>query len=153
MPGHADDLVQQTLLRAFVSRNQLRCPSKFRSWIWSIALNEIRMFFRRSRASVPLEELPIRDLTDKESSPLVQYVQLERHGCLQAAMAGLAASHRIAIRLVDLEGLSCREAADALRVSTAAFKSTHYRALERLRRALRGTPQASHIPANLSKAA
>src|SRR5712691_4544591 len=46
-----DDIVQQTLLHAFASRDQLRAESKFKSWLWSIALNEIRAFFRATRRS------------------------------------------------------------------------------------------------------
>jgi len=52
----ADDVVQRTLLHAFVHRNQLRCASKFRSWLWSIAWNEIRMFHRGARPEISLEE-------------------------------------------------------------------------------------------------
>jgi len=44
---HAEDIVQQILLRAFQHRDQLRVHAKFRTWLWSIALNEIRSFFRR----------------------------------------------------------------------------------------------------------
>ena len=47
--NHADDIVQEILLRAFQRRNQLRIHAKFRTWLWSIALNEIRSFYRRSR--------------------------------------------------------------------------------------------------------
>src|SRR5579863_9806676 len=57
-PDHADDVIQQTLLRAFVHRNQLRTSSKFRSWLCSIAMNEVRMFFRTGHPTVSLNEFP-----------------------------------------------------------------------------------------------
>ena len=146
MTDHTDDLVQQTLMRAYASRDQLSCPSKFRNWVWSIAVNEIRMFLRRRHSSVSLDELPIRDFADWTPSPLARYEQLEREGRIQAGMARLATRHRIAIRLVDLEGLSYSEAATVLAVSTAAFKSIHYRALQALGRSLRATSQVSRVP-------
>ena len=57
--AHAEDIVQEILLRAFQRRDQLRVHAKFRTWLWSIALNEIRSFFRRDRSTVSLEEVPI----------------------------------------------------------------------------------------------
>jgi len=44
--GHAEDVIQEVLLRAFARRDQLRVDEKFGSWLWCIALNEIRQFFR-----------------------------------------------------------------------------------------------------------
>jgi DNA-directed RNA polymerase specialized sigma24 family protein len=40
--NQAEDIVQEILQRAFQRRNQLRVHTKFRAWLWSIALNEIR---------------------------------------------------------------------------------------------------------------
>ena len=142
----ADDLVQQTLLRAFACRHQLRCPSKFRGWLGSIAVNEIRMFRRAARATVSLDESPKLDFADRGPSAFVRCEQFERQSCLQAGIASLAAPHRIAIQLVDIKGLSYSEAAGVMTVSLAAFKSTHHRALHRLGHAVRSTmelPQAA----------
>lgn len=41
-PGDAEDVLQEILLRAFSHRDQLRDRAKFGTWLWSIALNEIR---------------------------------------------------------------------------------------------------------------
>jgi RNA polymerase sigma-70 factor (ECF subfamily) len=139
---HADDLVQQTLLRAFVCRHQLRSPSKFRSWLGTIALNEVRAYFRSLRPGVSLGEFPTSAFADRAPSPLARCEQSEREHRLRAGLATLAARDRVAIRLVDFKGLSYNEAADAMTVSTAAFKSTHYRALQRLGRVLRETAPA-----------
>ena len=61
---HADDVIQQALLRAFVRRDQLRASSKFRSWLCSIAMNEVRMFFRTGRPTMSLHEFPQIDSRD-----------------------------------------------------------------------------------------
>ena len=50
--GQSEDVLQEILLRAFASRDQLRLEANFRSWLWSIARNEIRGFFRRDRGTV-----------------------------------------------------------------------------------------------------
>jgi RNA polymerase sigma-70 factor (ECF subfamily) len=133
----ADDVVQQTLLQAYTRRHQLRAHAKFRNWLWSIALNEIRMLLRRSRRCVSIEESPSFDVPDRSPSPLAQFEQQERMRRLRAGMARLTERDRTAIRLVDFHGLTAEEAAKTLDISKAAFKSTHFRARKRLGRALR----------------
>ena len=135
---YADDVLQQTLLLAFARRDQLRVQSKFKSWLWSIAFNEIRAFFRGARAHVSLDELTNFEPTDGASGPLKEYEQTERSERLHAGLAKLRKRDRLAIRLVDLNELSMAEAAGKLAISTPAIKSSHFRARRRLEEALRG---------------
>jgi RNA polymerase sigma-70 factor (ECF subfamily) len=132
-----EDIVQQALLRAFVHRGQLSTPSKFKSWLFSIALNEARMFLRTSRSSVSLDEFPDFELMDRSPSPFAECEQMDRVARLRTGMARLSERDRTAIRLVDIDGLSAAEAAGTLAVSKAAFKSTHFRARQRLGQELR----------------
>jgi len=134
--GHEDDILQQTLLHAFVHRDQLRAHSKFKSWLWSIAINEIRGFLRGSRSTVSLSEYTDFELTDRAPSPLANYEQIERREWLQAGLGRLSERDRTAIRLLNFNGWSIAETAAALSVSSAAVKSIHFRALRRLGRAL-----------------
>jgi len=145
-PDQTDDVVQRTVLRAFTHRDQLRAESKFKSWLWSIAINEVRMFVRGSRHVMSLDDFCSFELRDRAPSPFAICEQRERARILRDAMACLTARDRAAIRLVDLNGLSITEAADRLAVSKAAFKSTHFRARQRLGHALRSKP--SDKPAN-----
>src|SRR5690349_101477 len=82
--GHADDVLQEILLRAFANRHQLRMHAKFRTWIWSIALNEIRTFSRHDRASVSLDDFRNLDVPDPATSPLERLESMERRDCLPA---------------------------------------------------------------------
>ena len=134
---HVDDILQQTLLRAFSRRHQLRAPSKFRSWLWSIAMNEIRMFLRGARHSVSLDEFPDFPVVDHAPSPLTRCEQAQRADRLHAGMSRLTERDRTTIRLVDLDGLSIAEAAGAMAISAPAAKSAHFRARQRLGEALR----------------
>ncbi|HTS31218.1 MAG TPA: sigma-70 family RNA polymerase sigma factor [Bryobacteraceae bacterium] len=145
----ADDILQQTVLRAFVCREQLRAPSKFRNWLWSIALNEIRMHIRAARPSVPLEVLPDYPFADRAPSPLAICEQTEKVEWIRAAMATLTLRDRTAIELADLQGLTMDESARAMATSKAAFKSILFRARQRLGRALRPAqplPQPPILP-------
>ncbi len=144
----AEDVLQQTLLQAFKHRDQLQAHSKFKSWLWSIAMNEICMFYRRDRIDVPLPDSPAMECRDTGPSPLEQLEQLERVNRIQNAMAMLSKRDRTAIRLRDLEGFTMAETAEVLRSSEPAAKSVHFRARQRLKAALkRGTPPGTRIAA------
>lgn len=138
---HADDVIQQTLLQAFVHRDQLRVESKFKNWICSIAMNEVRLSFRTGRPTVSLDELRQVDPRDPTPSPLANAEQLERLEWLRTGMEKLCDRDRETIRMRDLEGMSITETATAFEVSEAAAKSTHFRARRRLACALRSMEQ------------
>ena len=134
---HADDVIQQTLLQAFAHRHTLRASSKFKSWLCSIAMNEVRMFFRTGRPTVSLHEFPQIDSRDSGPSPLARVEEMERLEWLKAGMDRLSDRDRETIRLRDLEGMSLTETAEAFELSESAAKSTHFRARRRLACALR----------------
>ena len=134
---HADDVIQQTLLQAFAHRDQLRATSKFKSWLCSIAMNEVRLFFRTDRPMVSLDELPHIDSRDSMPSPLARAEQSQRMQWLQAGMDSLSDRDREAIRLRDLEEMSLTETAEACELSESATKSCHFRARRRLASAVR----------------
>jgi RNA polymerase sigma-70 factor (ECF subfamily) len=132
---HADDVIQQTLLRAFAHRDQLRASSKFKSWLCSIAMNEVRLFFRTDRPTISLDEFPKIDSRDSGPSPLARAGQLERVKWLEAGMD----------RLSDLEEMSLTETAEAFELSESAAKSTHFRARRRLADALRSMERRPRV--------
>ena len=142
-PDHADDVLQQTLLRAFAHRHQLRAGAKFRSWLCSIAMNEVRMFFRTARPTVSLHEFPQIDCRDSGASPLAKVEEMERLEWLKAGMDRLSDRDRETIRLRDLEGMSLTETAEAFELSESAAKSTHFRARQRLAGTLRSTERCT----------
>ena len=137
MPDYAEDVVQQTLLHAFVHREQLRAHSKFKSWIASIAMNEIRGLARRTRIWVPFEELPPIASSAHWTCPFKTFEDRERAARLRAGLAQLSPRDRDAIHLIDLAEVKLADAAKAVSVSQAALKSTHFRARQRLIRAVR----------------
>jgi RNA polymerase sigma-70 factor (ECF subfamily) len=136
MVDQTDDVLQQTLLHAFAKRDQLRIHSKFKSWLWSIAMNEVRGFHRRTRTFVPLDLLPEFPSIDRSSCPHASYERGESIERMNTALSKLSDRDRNSIHLVDFGGLKVAEAAKVTAVSTAALKSTHHRAQQRLACAL-----------------
>ncbi len=137
---HAEDIVQEIVLRAFQRRDQLRVDANFRPWLWSIALNEIRSFFRRDRGTLSLEELPAFETPDPSVPPLVRLERMEQRAWVHACIAELSERDQAAIRLRDLEDKSVREAAAALKCSETAAKTAHFRARQRLAQIMESAP-------------
>ena len=137
--GYAEDVVQEILARAFSRRHQLREDANFRNWLWSIAINEIRAFFRRDRGTLSLDELPKFDIPDRGLSPLARVEQVEVRERVRACMAKLSKRDRAMIRLRDLEDRSLPDVAAALHSTESAAKTAHFRARKRLARVIRAT--------------
>ncbi|MEI9973552.1 MAG: sigma-70 family RNA polymerase sigma factor [Ignavibacteriota bacterium] len=151
MSDHTDDVLQQTLLHAFAHRDQLRVHSKFKSWLWSIAMNEVRGFHRRARPSFPLDVLPDFASSDRLACPHARYELQESAERVNEALSKLADRDRDTIHLVDLGERKVSEAAKAMSVTTSALKSSHYRARQRLGRMLREARQGRrHVDAKSS---
>jgi RNA polymerase sigma-70 factor (ECF subfamily) len=148
--NHADDIVQEILLRAFQRRNQLRTHAKFRTWLWSIALNEIRAFYRRSRSTVSLEEVLNFEAPDPSMPPLLELERMERRAWVHACMAKLSERDQATIRLRDIEDNSVREAAAACKCSESAVKTAHFRARHRLAQIMASTPMGGETQNRMS---
>lgn len=133
---YADDVVQRTLLLAFAHCHQLRDPAKFKSWLCSIAINEIRMILRSAKPSVSLSLCAELEAADRGDSPYIRFQERERRNHLQSAMARLHDRDQATIRW-ELDGLSVAQIAAATATSIAAAKSARFRARRRLASALR----------------
>jgi len=131
----AEDLVQETLLRALRDLAQLRDPDRFRPWLARIAVNACRMELRRLLAR------PEQLLHVEQSRASAQANEESPFGSAQSGPFGvdeaLAQLNRRDRRLLLLfygDGLSQAEIGEALALSAAAVKSRLHRARERLRK-------------------
>ena len=147
-PEDAEDVLQETFLKAFEHLPDFREDSRFYTWIVRIAINEGLMKLRKRRSSrevamdEPLNEdgevIP-RDFADWKPNPeeILQRVELET--LLRNAAQKLPASFRTVFFLRDVEGLSTEETADVLKLSIGAVKARLFRARLRLREELSKT--------------
>jgi len=143
----ADDLTQETLLRAHKKLATLQDPGKLTSWLYRIATNICRDRFRHASYRNRPESLDAGDDSSRESdeanvvvdtSPRLDKVmeQKEMSSCVQHYLTGLSDSYRAVILLHDAEGLTNPEIAEMLAVSLATVKIRLHRAREKLRAAL-----------------
>jgi RNA polymerase sigma-70 factor, ECF subfamily len=131
-----DDIVQETILKALVHADRFRCESTLKTWLTSIAKNELRQFYRCKwrTCSVPLLA---EDLESKRSAqvdfPCPPYRATERDALVRQAVSRLPELYRSVVELCDLQRVPLREAAARLRSTVAAVKTRRKRARKKLR--------------------
>ena len=138
----AEDVLQETFLKAYQHLPEFEGLSKFYTWIVRIAVNEALMKLRKRKwdKTVWLDE-PVavgedsvaREIAVWEDNPEQRYSQEELREILDKAVNGLATPYRAVFALRDMEGLSTEETAQALELSVPAVKSRLLRARLQLR--------------------
>jgi RNA polymerase sigma-70 factor (ECF subfamily) len=138
----AEDIAQQVFVRVWKSAKRYVPRAKFTTWLLKITrnlvFNELR---RRSRhPQVPLqaeaeeEERPIRD--ENAVAPDAAMLEQELQKAIDAAIAQLPETQRLAVILRRYEELSYEEIAETLEQSVSAVKSLLFRARTELRESL-----------------
>lgn len=134
--GEAQDVAQETFLRAWRALPGFQARAQFFTWLYRIGYNEAqRRLARRPPAGVltPAEQDPVEGVSDERPGPDVATQHKELRGALLAAIERLPFDMRAAVVLRDIEGLSTREAASVLDVDEAALKSRLHRGRMRVR--------------------
>lgn len=141
----AEDLVQETYVKALKGFSSYRQGTNFRAWIYRILHNT----FLTSRSGLAakmtsaLEDDPDPDSVHATSiNPETMLLQKEALERMVEALAALPVAHREIILLCDMEELSYREAADILSVPMGTVMSR----LSRARRCLRRTLEQQQAP-------
>ncbi|HJY06073.1 MAG TPA: sigma-70 family RNA polymerase sigma factor [Bryobacteraceae bacterium] len=141
----AEDVLQETFLKAYSHLEDFQGNSKFYTWLVRIAVNEALMKLRKRRSdkTVPLDE-PIdtgedvvaREVAVWEDNPEQRYSREEMANILDEAVQSLKPAYRTVFVLRDIEEMSIEETAEALDLSISAVKSRLLRARLQLREKL-----------------
>jgi RNA polymerase sigma-70 factor (ECF subfamily) len=141
----AEDVLQESFLKAYEHLDQFQGQSKFYTWIVRIAVNQALMKLRKRKSdrSVSLddtidtgEDNIIREIATWDENPEQKYSREELNRILGSAVDGLTPIYRAVFVLRDIDGLSTEEAAEALELSIPAVKSRLLRARLQLREKL-----------------
>lgn len=142
----ADDLVQETCLRAWKYFDSQRSGANCRAWMFQILRNVWADTWRRTRLELPL---PIEE--EQGLEPYYEWepelLRNEISEGTQAALRALPAEYRWAVLLADVEELTYREIADVLRcpIGTVMSRiSRGRRMLSRLLRVGKTNPSPAH---------
>lgn len=144
----AQDVTQQAFISALRNLGRFRESAKFSTWLTSIAAHAALKVVRKRRG-LPLESLDAATQPDADGRvPHPEYIadwretpdellqRAETRQLLDCAIAALDANHRAVFLLRDVEGLSVKETAQALRLSGANVKVRLLRARLALRERL-----------------
>jgi RNA polymerase sigma-70 factor (ECF subfamily) len=133
----AEDALQEALFRAYSKIDQFEGNSRFSTWLFSIGINQARMFLRtkRYRPSTSLEEMAqgengfiFLDLPETRPTPEEEYVNSELGELLSNAIGKLPQSLRTAFVMCHVQELGQSKAAATLGISVNALKSRSFRA-------------------------
>ena len=135
----AEDLVQDTFVRAYRAVGQFRGDSTFRTWLHRIAVNVVRSHAVRRNSRVGRQPLERDEGDDDESAidRLATYDDLEdavvRRQMIDQALARLPPDLRLLITLRDVQGLEYREIAVITGLPIGTVESRIFRGRRRLR--------------------
>lgn len=133
-PALADDLVQETYMRAWRAMHELRDTAAAKAWLIMILRREhARLYERRTPEIDNLDDVVVDDRESRTPE------QLGDDAILRAAMSRLDAKYREPLLLQVLGGFSCEEIARELGISAAAVMTQVFRARQKLKSALAGT--------------
>lgn len=138
--AEAEDLTQETFIRANRQQRTLRDPAALESWLYRIAtrisLDRLRQQKRTSGryVDIPAEELPIVDRA--QLSPFTVIQQGEMSECVDRYIADLSDQYKAVLLLHDADGLTAEEIVLLLGVPLTTVKMRLHRARQRLKAAL-----------------
>lgn len=143
----AEDVLQETFIKAFKNIHNFEGRSKISTWLYRIAVNESLMLIRKRKGiTVDIDqdfetddgELMPRQITDWCCLPEKELMSSETRKVIDRAIKTLSDANRAAFLLRDVEGLSTQEAAEVLNISESALKVRLMRARMTLRESLTG---------------
>ena len=135
----AEDLAQETFLRAHQQRETLRDTGALESWLYQIATHiSIDRMRQRTRSAARMLDIPAEDLPiiDHKRSPFTIVEQNEMSSCVQLYVAKLSDPYRAVLLLHDADGLTAEEIANLLQLPLTTVKMRLHRARRRLQAAL-----------------
>lgn len=135
--SRADDLAQESFLKAYRNLRQYSGRAKFSTWLYKIAYNEFRTWARRERVHENIEDVPGEP--SEESGQASHDFQEDFH----RALRHLSLGERSAIICCSMQGMTHEEAAEVLGQPLGTIKTNLLRGKEILRNKLaEWAPQA-----------
>jgi RNA polymerase sigma-70 factor (ECF subfamily) len=130
--AEVDDVMQDVWLRVQRGLPGLKDEERFTSWLFQIARNAVADH-QRIRARHPLPDAPAGPELAAEPAEDDRETARSLACCISMFVARLPSPYREAVTLVELEGLTVREAAEMVGVSVSGMKSRVQRGRAQLR--------------------
>lgn len=135
-PSEAEDVTQDTFLRAYAHRDSLREPNAVRGWLYRIATRVCLDRFRQRAAPVSLDgdegAKPVDSVPSTSPSALEIAERQESGACVQHCLDYLSDRYRAVILLHEAYSLTAAEIAELLGESEGTIKIRLHRARRKL---------------------
>lgn len=125
----ANDLLQNTFIKAWTNLDSFRGDSKLSTWLYRIAVNEALNFVQRQKNSLSLDE----------DSSVVDFLMSdeffdgdELQAQLQAVIASLPEKQRLVFQMKYFQDLKYEEISEILGTSVGALKATYHHAVKKI---------------------
>jgi RNA polymerase sigma-70 factor (ECF subfamily) len=137
----ANDLVQETFIKAYRALKSFKGDSSFYTWVYRIAVNKTINFLkqRKNRLHMSLNDVDFNAERDpdlvalvSEKTPRRDLNLLELQDKLNAAMLKLSEHHRMVVTLHDIQGLSHEEIASIMDCNIGTVRSRLFYARQQL---------------------
>ena len=158
-PQDAEDILQETFIKAYRNISKFAGRSSISTWLYRIATNEALMLIRRRKQLVLSIDEPI-EMADEEQEPMQivdwccmpedELMSAEAQTYMDRAVDELPQNLKVVFLLRDIEGLSTRETAEVLDLTETAVKTRLSRARLRLRGMLTGYHGNRMVEAQMS---
>ncbi len=134
----AEDIVQEAFIKAWRKLESFRMEASLRSWLHRITVNTAMDYLRKqsTRKRFETEEPEWESIPQAAETPNTD-AQIDIRVQTEAAMQQLSKTERSALMLKHFEGHSINEIAQILEMTTGACKQTIFRAVKKMRIALR----------------
>ena len=133
-PATAEDLVQETFLRGWRSRDDLRDTKAARAWLYTILRNEHARLYERQRPEA-------RDPFELPDVPVRGYDTSAEAFVVRRALTKLDTDYRDPLLLQVVGGFSCKEIGQMLDLNTNTVLTRLFRARKALREQLTDQPE------------
>jgi RNA polymerase sigma-70 factor, ECF subfamily len=142
----AEDLIQETYLKAFKYYERFAEGTNFKAWLFKIMKNTFINSYRKRKLQPPkvdfdevqegLEETLLDQAHASLADPESWLMSVEMDAEVREALLGLPHDYKMVVLLADLEGFAYKETADILAVPVGTVMSRLYRGRRMLERAL-----------------
>ena len=142
-PDQVDDVLQETLIQLYTSRDSYDVSRPLRPWLYTIAANKARDALRRAknRPVIPISSLLAYDTMSLEETlnnfashtdnPLTWLDRKEEADRIRRAVARLPKKHREILTLAYFDQLTYRQIAETIRIPMGTVKSRLHTAVRR----------------------
>ena len=125
----AEDALQETFLKAYLHRSKYVEMQKEKSWLYKIARNTAYDMIRKSHREFPIEKNLIEDVIEKN----IQQEESYGHLLYMEMMGKLNEIEREIVSLKIIAGMTHREIAKVLHMTTGSVKKRYERAINKLK--------------------